>query len=176
MPSAAPRSTTLVSPPTISTSAARAAAAIASTSARSTAESSPSSRIIDTVSASGRAPAIARSLTVPLTASSPIEPPGKRSGLTTKLSEVIASRVPLTVTAPASASRGSEGVPAGRSGANAGTSSPSISVCVALPPAPWASVIRSSRKRARLARAVSMISSTRCSRPSDAHTASRSRA
>ena len=43
------------------------------------------------VSASGRAPAMARSLTVPLTASSPIEPPGKRSGLTTKLSVVSAS-------------------------------------------------------------------------------------
>jgi hypothetical protein len=30
-----------------------------------------------------RAPDTARSLTVPLTASSPIDPPGKRSGLTT---------------------------------------------------------------------------------------------
>ena len=39
--------------------------------------------------ASGRAPATARSLTVPLTASSPIEPPGKRSGLTTNESVVI---------------------------------------------------------------------------------------
>ena len=66
--------------------------AIASTSARRTSASRPSSRIIETVSASGRAPAMARSLTVPLTASSPIDPPGKRSGLTTKLSVVIASR------------------------------------------------------------------------------------
>ena len=34
-------------------------------------------------SQSGRAPATARSLTVPLTASSPMSPPGKKSGLTT---------------------------------------------------------------------------------------------
>ncbi len=36
------------------------------------------------------APDTARSFTVPLTANSPIEPPGKLSGLTTKLSVVIA--------------------------------------------------------------------------------------
>ena len=56
------------------------------------------------VSASGRAPATARSLTVPLTASSPIEPPGKRIGLTTKLSVVSASPAPSIATAPASPS------------------------------------------------------------------------
>ena len=65
------------------TPAASAARAIAATSARSTSESRPSSSTSESVSASGRAPATARSLTVPLTASSPIEPPGKRSGLTT---------------------------------------------------------------------------------------------
>ena len=54
----------------------------------------PSSSTSERLSASGRAPATARSLTVPLTASSPIEPPGKRSGRTTKLSVVIASRAP----------------------------------------------------------------------------------
>ena len=43
---------------------------------------------------SGLAPAIARSLTVPQTASVPISPPGKKSGLTTKLSVVKASRAP----------------------------------------------------------------------------------
>src|SRR5919198_3546248 len=47
---------------------------------------------------------------------------------------------------------------------NAGASSPSISVCVARPPAPWAIVIRSSLKRARFARAVSMIPRIRSSR------------
>ena len=149
--SAAPRSTTLVSPPSTVTPAARDAAAIASTSARSTSASRPSSRIIETVIPSALAPAIARSLTVPLTASSPIEPPGKRSGLTTKLSLVIA----MFSTTPASAS---SAIP------NAGASSPSMSVCVAFPPAPCARVMRSSRNRGRLARAVSMIPSTRCSR------------
>ena len=69
---------------------ARRRAAIASTSARSSSAPSPSSRTSESVSASGRAPATARSLTVPLTASSPIEPPGKRIGLTTKLSVVSA--------------------------------------------------------------------------------------
>ena len=80
----------------------RAAAAIASTSARSSSAGRPSSRISDRLSASGRAPDTARSLTVPFTASSPIEPPGKRIGLTTKLSVVMASCAPSTSTAPAS--------------------------------------------------------------------------
>src|SRR4051794_16658651 len=81
--SAWPRSTTFVSPATTSTSAARAAAAIASTSPRRTSASRPSSSTSDTVSASGLAPAAARSFTVPFTASSPIDPPGKRIGRTT---------------------------------------------------------------------------------------------
>ena len=156
--SAWPRSTTLVSPATISTPAASAAVAIASTSARSSSAARPSSRISESVSASGRAPAIARSLTVPLTASSPIEPPGNRIGLTTKLSVVIARSVSSTVTAPASASAASAAEP------NAGTSSPSISVCVALPPAPCAIVTCASLNFGRLARAVSMMPRIRSSR------------
>ena len=135
--SAAPRSTTLVSPATISTPAASAAVAIASTSAFNVCASRPSSRISETVSANGRAPAMARSLAVPLTASSPIEPPGKRSGLTTKLSVVIAIVVLSSAIVAASASFVSE---PSSSRANAGTNSPSISVRVALPPAPWARV------------------------------------
>ena len=99
-----PRSTTLVSPVTISTPAAVAAAAIASTSARRTSAGRPSSRTSETLIASGSAPAAARSLTVPLTASSPIEPPGNRIGLTTNVSVVIASPTPSTTTVPASAS------------------------------------------------------------------------
>ena len=125
--------------------------------------------------ASGFAPAIARSLTVPLTASSPIEPPGKRIGLTTNVSVVRAMPTPPTSTAPASASsrRASD--------AKAGTSRPSIMVCVALPPAPWAIVTCSSLNRGRFARAVSMISRMRCSRSGGAlrrraHTSSFSRA
>jgi len=95
---------------------------------------------------------------VPLTARSPIDPPGKRMGFTTKLSVVSAISTPPTEIVPASAStrRALE--------AKAGTSSPSISVWVALPPAPWAIVMRASRKPRRLGRTVSMMSSTRCSR------------
>ena len=156
--SAWPRSTTLVSPATISTSAAAAAAAIASTSARSTSAPRPSSRISERLSASGRAPETARSLTVPLTARSPIEPPGKRIGLTTKLSVVIASRAPSTSTAPASPSSSSAAE------AKAGAKSPSIRVWVALPPAPWDIVTWESLNFGRLARVVSMISRIRCSR------------
>ena len=95
---------------------------------------------------------------MPLTASSPIEPPGKRIGLTTKLSVVSATSTPPIETVPASASAASAGEP------KAGTKRPSISVCVALPPAPWAIVMCASLKRGRLARAVSMIPRTRSSR------------
>jgi hypothetical protein len=131
--------------------AARAAAAIASTSARNVSADRPSSSTSESVSASGRAPAIARSLTVPLTASSPIEPPGKRSGLTTKASVVSARSTPPTLTAPASAIASSVGE------AKAGANRPSISEVLALPPAPWDIVMCESRNFGRLARAVSMI-------------------
>ena len=154
IPSAWPRSTTFVSPATISTPAAEAAAAIASTSARSTSASSPSSRTRERLSATGRAPATARSFTVPFTASSPIEPPGNRSGFTTKLSVVSARPVPSIVTTPASPSASSAGE------RSAGTSMPSMSAAVALPPAPCAIVMRSSRNFGRLERAVSMIPRT----------------
>ena len=124
----------------------------------------------------GRAPATARSLTVPLTARSPIEPPGKRSGVTTKLSVVIASSTPPTDSSAASPRAAGSGAP------RAGTSIPSISVWLARPPAPWAMVMRGSRNLARLARAVSMRSRTTCSRSETAvrsampQTTSRSRA
>ena len=55
----------------------------------------PASRINVTTIASGLAPETARSLTVPLMASSPIEPPGNTSGFTTKLSVVTAILAPL---------------------------------------------------------------------------------
>ena len=148
-----PRSTTFVSPAMISTPAARAAAAIASTSARRSSAERPSSSTKERVSASGSAPAMARSLTVPLTASSPIDPPGKRSGLTTNASVVSAS-------SPTAAASPSSVIP------NAGASSPSTSLRVALPPAPWAMVMRSSRNLAGLDRAVSMIPRIRSSRES----------
>ena len=158
MASAWPRSTTLVSPATICTPAASAARAMASTSARSSSAGSPSSSTSDRVSATGRAPATARSLTVPLTASSPIEPPGKRIGLTTKESVVMARSAPARETKPASPSASSSGE------AKAGSSSPSTRPWVAFPPAPWAMVMRSSRNFARFARAVSMMPRIRRSR------------
>src|SRR5215216_6317589 len=56
------------------------------------------------------------------------------------------------------------GASASSSMPKAGASSPSISVCVALPPAPCAIVMRASLKRDRFARAVSMIPRIRSSR------------
>jgi hypothetical protein len=86
---------------------------------------------IDRLSASGRRARHARSLTVPLTASSPIDPPGKRIGLTTKLSVVRRHVDAADRHRAASASAASAGE------AKAGTNRPSISVWVAFPPAPW---------------------------------------
>ena len=99
---------------------------------------------------------------MPLTASSPIDPPGNRSGLTTKASVVMA-------TSPTYAESCSS-IP------KAGCSSPSTRREVALPPAPWAMLIRSSRNFARLARAISMIPRTLASRSEteDTYTTSRS--
>ena len=62
--------------------------------------SSPSSTTNAARSASGRAPAIARSFTVPLTASSPMSPPGKLSGRTTKESVLKAIRSEPARTSP----------------------------------------------------------------------------
>ena len=85
--------------------------AIASTSARRSSAARPSSSTIASVSASGRAPATARSLTVPFTASSPIEPPGKRIGFTTKLSVVNARAAPPTESSAGVAERRQRGRP-----------------------------------------------------------------
>ncbi len=82
-PSPLPRSTTLVSPVTIGTPAARAAFAIESTIFFRSARGKPSSRMKPAESAIGFAPAIARSFTVPCTARQPMSPPGKKRGLTT---------------------------------------------------------------------------------------------
>ena len=82
-PSHLPRSTTLVSPATIGTPAACAAAAIEATIRRRSSRGSPSSRMNPALRARGRAPHTARSFTVPLTASSPMVPPGKKIGETT---------------------------------------------------------------------------------------------
>jgi len=65
------------------TPAASAAARMAATSRRSTSTERPSSITKAAEIAAGTAPETARSFTVPLTASSPIEPPGNWIGETT---------------------------------------------------------------------------------------------
>ncbi len=95
IPSAAPWSTTFVSPVTIRTPAPSAAAAMSPTIARNSSIEKPSSSTNAADNHSGLAPMTARSLTVPCTARCPIEPPGKRSGFTTNESVVNARRSPL---------------------------------------------------------------------------------
>ena len=90
--SAEPRFTTLVSPVTIATPAALAARAMESTMTRQFLHGKPSSMMKAAERNKGSAPLIARSFTVPLTASSPMLPPGKNSGVTTNESVVNASR------------------------------------------------------------------------------------
>ena len=105
IPSHLPRSTTLVSPVTTETPAAsRGRRPWRRSRPPARRRAAPPRAPAPPDSASGRAPETARSLTVPLTASSPIDPPGKRIGRTTKASVVIASRVVPTVSSPASES------------------------------------------------------------------------
>ena len=141
MPSALPRSTTLVSPPTMATPERRSALDIARTSASRIGDGRPSSSTNVTTMEWPLAPATARSFMVPFTASSPMEPPGKRRGFTTKLSAVMAMGVPSISTRAASPSGSRELLHS--SGAN----SPSTSLRLALPPAPCAISICGSRKR-----------------------------
>ena len=114
---------------------------MARTSASSVSVGKPASRIKLTTMASGLAPDTARSLTVPLMASSPIEPPGKRSGFTTKLSVVIAIRTPPISREAASFKLGL--ADRNKRGANR----PSTRRRLAMPPAPWAISICGSRNR-----------------------------
>ena len=78
MPSPLPRSTTFVSPVTMETPAAFAASAIDRVILQRSSIGSPSSRMSAEERASGRAPHIARSFTVPWTAREPMSPPGKK--------------------------------------------------------------------------------------------------
>ena len=140
-PSALPRCTTLVSPVTIWVPAAPAAPAMAATMRRSSANEKPSSMMKPAERAKGSAAQAARSLTVPFTARSPIHPPGKKSGETTKESVVKASSwLPApaalkTALSPRGSSRGLW---------NASRNIASTRVWVALPPAPCESVTLSS--------------------------------
>ena len=81
--SAAPRSTTFVSPVTTGTPAAAAASAMSATTSRNTSMGRPSSSTNAAEIAVGRTPIMARSLIVPCTARCPAEPPAKRRGFTT---------------------------------------------------------------------------------------------
>ena len=78
-----PRSTTLVSPVTMLTPASAAVRLIDVMILSRSAIASPSSMMREREMYSGRAPDIARSFTVPQTASLPMSPPGKKIGSTT---------------------------------------------------------------------------------------------
>ncbi len=80
--SIAPFSMTLVSPVTTGTPAISEYFPMLLVTLSSTSISNPSSRIMDMDSASGFPPMTAMSFTVPLTASDPMSPPGKKMGLT----------------------------------------------------------------------------------------------
>ena len=86
-------------------------------------------------SASGRAAAVARSFTVPATASRPMSPPGNLSGCTTWASVVKAMR-PDGASAAASSSRSSTGL------AKAVTKTSLTRSRYSLPPLPWPSRTR----------------------------------
>ena len=78
----------------------------------------------------GSAPETARSFTVPFTASSPIDPPGKNSGCTTNESVLIASRAPPVSSTAASPRFSRAGL------RNAGRKRCSTSSLPSLPPPP----------------------------------------
>ena len=80
---------------------------------------------------SGFAPHMARSLTVPLTARSPMQPPGKNNGRTTYESVDMASRPPATLTTAPSPRSSRAGL------RKAGTNRCSTSSAESLPPPPW---------------------------------------
>ena len=161
MPSAAPRSTTLVSPVTMDTPAAAAASAMSATISRRASMENPSSSTNAADRASGRAPIMARSLTVPCTARWPDRPAGEAQGLDDV--GVGAEGQPL---ARRQGQHGGVGLRGGRVGGEGRAGTPRRAgpprPCR---PAPWASVTTSSSKRGRRRRNASMRSKTTASRP-----------
>ena len=117
----------MVSPVTICTPAAFAAVAALVTKRRSVSVGSPSSIMSEKLRYSGFAPHMARSLTVPHTASLPMSPPGNSSGVTTKLS-LEKARFPSS-SAPSPKAHSASFL-------NAGTIISSISAEVLRPPEP----------------------------------------
>src|SRR6185437_451825 len=130
-----PRSTTFVSPVTSETPAAAAASRIDSSTRRKSCIENPSSIINPAERYPGRAPHIARSLTVPWTASLPISPPGKKIGFTTYESVLKASFALFKENTAPSCNDSSNGF------RNAGRIMRSINRCVILPPLPCARTI-----------------------------------
>src|SRR5579885_445869 len=128
--SAEPLFTTLVSPVAMATPAAAAARAIDCVTRARSSSGKPSSRMNAAERQTGRAPLIARSFTVPFTASSPMSPPGKNSGVTTNASVVKAIRPPsIEITAWSSSLR-SQGL------SKAGRKISRISCALSFPPLP----------------------------------------
>ena len=159
IPSAAPWSTTLVSPVTIGDArrGGRLGHVGDDLAQGLDREAPPRGRTRPTGRA-GRAPIMARSLTVPCTARWPAEPPGKRRGLTTNESVLNARRSPdgrVSTAASVWAARVSL--------AKAGRNTASSSAADALPPAPWARVTTSSSSRGRRRRKASIRSNTAAS-------------
>src|SRR5690606_17090139 len=107
----------------------------------------------------GRAPITARSFTVPWIARWPIEPPGNRSGCTTKESVLNARDSPEGSGSTAPSQRRSSSLLR-----NASRKTASTSAADALPPAPCAMVTTSSSRRGRRRRNASIFSSTCSSR------------
>ena len=135
MPSPLPRSTTLVSPVTSATPHAAAVSRIERTTRSSSACGSPSSSTKAAARNAVVAPAMARSLIVPQTASLPMSPPGKNRGLTTKESVVRATRSAPMVTTALSCGAGASADEKARRKTDATRS------CADRPPPPWASWI-----------------------------------
>src|SRR5947207_1253041 len=106
----------------------------------------------------GSAPTTAKSFTVPFTARSPIDPPGKRHGFTTNESVVKAMRSPAGRSRIVASTNGASPWP------SASRNTASTRASEALPPAPWASVTTSSVSRGRRRRNDSMRSRTAASR------------
>ena len=104
---------------------------MASTIAANCASGKPSSRMKLALRNFGSAPETARSFTVPFTASSPIDPPGKNNGCTTKESVLMASLPPARSSTAASPRFSSAGL------RKAGRNRCSTSSLPSLPPPPW---------------------------------------
>src|SRR5574342_1413925 len=168
MPSSSPLPITLVSPATTGAPASRLAARIESRMRRRSGRGNPSSITTAQVSPSGSvAPIMARSLTVPDTASRPMSPPGKKMGWTTGES-VVMTRKRSPPRRPAPSSRAERPMPS--TGCASARNTSSMSERMARPPAPCFRATRSVMARPRRRRGRRGAASGRVS-PSRPHLA-----